>query len=170
MPFAKGLNLTTMKKIILFCITIHQHTILACIQRKEENIREGSVGNLKNQGQHFEHILGGLPGSWSLGSQRCMVQYKVILYVCRSINSSVHLSWHFTSEEIIVLSVQLIQWVLLSQSVELCKRLSTPPKKRKTFWWDVCNSSISKNIAVGHCGVHNYWLNCLNIRQSKVGF
>lgn len=38
---------------------------------------------------------------------------------------------HFASEEIIVFSVQLIPWFPLSQSVEPCKRLSTPPTKRK---------------------------------------
>lgn len=39
MPFAKGLGLTTLreKKNILFCITIHQHTILACTSVRHDN-------------------------------------------------------------------------------------------------------------------------------------
>lgn len=59
MPLAKGLDLTTMKKkITLFCITIHQHTFLACVSVKDDKDTRGGKhkrsesGNFKNQGQH----------------------------------------------------------------------------------------------------------------------
>lgn len=51
MPLAKGLDLATMKKkITQFCITRHQHTLLACVSVRDDkdtrgkNIREVSRG------------------------------------------------------------------------------------------------------------------------------
>lgn len=59
MPLAKGLDLTTMKKKITpFCITIHQHTLLACVSVRDDKDTKGEKhkrsesGNFKNQGQH----------------------------------------------------------------------------------------------------------------------
>lgn len=41
MPFTKGLDVTTLRKEnILFCVTIHKHTILACTSVRHDDMKK----------------------------------------------------------------------------------------------------------------------------------